>query len=70
MNINKTQTFIIVIVLFVTGCSSEKTCIESDLVLVNTKIYTANPKNPTAEALAIKNGKFSFYWNKYRSSEF
>ena len=60
MNINKTQTFILVIVLFVTGCSSEKTCIESDLVLVNTKIYTANPKNPTVEALAIKNGKFVF----------
>ena len=70
MNINKTQTFILVIVLFVTGCSSEKTCIESDLVLVNTKIYTANPKNPTVEALAIKNGKFVFIGTNTEAQNF
>ena len=70
MNINKTQTFILVIVLFVTGCSSEKTCIESDLVLINTKIYTANPKNPTAEALAIKNGKFVFIGTNTEAQNF
>ena len=70
MNINKTQTFILVIVLFVTGCSSEKTCIESDLVLVNTKIYTANPNNPTAEALAIKNGKFVFIGTNTEAKNF
>ena len=70
MNINKTQTFILVIVLFITGCSSEKTCIESDLVLVNTKIYTANPKNPTAEALAIKNGKFVFIGTNTEAQNF
>ena len=70
MNINKTQTFILVIVLFVTGCSSEKTCIEPDLVLVNTKIYTANPKNPTAEALAIKNGKFVFIGTNTEAQNF
>ena len=70
MNINKTQIFILVIVLFVTGCSSEKTCIESDLVLVNTKIYTANPKNPTAEALAIKNGKFVFIGTNTEAQNF
>ena len=70
MNINKTQTFILVIVLFVTGCSSEKTCIESDLVLVNTKIYTANPNNPTAEALAIKNGKFVFIGTNTEAQNF
>ena len=70
MNINKTQTFILVIVLFVTGCSSEKTCIESDLVLINTKIYTANPKNPTVEALAIKNGKFVFIGTNTEAQNF
>ncbi len=70
MNINKTQTFILVIVLFVTGCSSEKTCIESDLVLINTKIYTANPNNPTAEALAIKNGKFVFIGTNTEAQNF
>ena len=70
MNINKTQIFILVIVLFVTGCSSEKTCIESDLVLINTKIYTANPKNPTAEALAIKNGKFVFIGTNTEAQNF
>ena len=70
MNINKTQTFILVIVLFVTGCSSEKTCIESDLVLVNTKIYTANPENPTVEALAIKNGKFVFIGTNTEAQNF
>ena len=70
MNINKTQTFILVIGLFVTGCSSEKTCIESDLVLVNTKIYTANPNNPTAEALAIKNGKFVFIGTNTEAQNF
>ena len=70
MNINKTQTFILVIVLFLTGCSSEKTCIESDLVLINTKIYTANPNNPTAEALAIKNGKFVFIGTNTEAQNF
>lgn len=70
MNINKTQIFILVIVLFVTGCSSEKTCIESDLVLINTKIYTANPNNPTAEALAIKNGKFVFIGTNTEAQNF
>jgi len=70
MNINKTQTFILVIILFVTGCSSEKTCIESDLVLINTKIYTANPNNPTAEALAIKNGKFVFIGTNTEAQNF
>lgn len=70
MNINKTQTFILVIVLFATGCSSEKTCIESDLVLINTKIYTANPNNPTAEALAIKNGKFVFIGTNTEAQNF
>ncbi len=70
MNINKTQTFILAIVLFVTGCSSEKTCIESDLVLINTKIYTANPNNPTAEALAIKNGKFVFIGTNTEAQNF
>jgi len=70
MNINKIQTFILVIVLFVTGCSSEKTCIESDLVLINTKIYTANPNNPTAEALAIKNGKFVFIGTNTEAQNF
>ena len=70
MNINKTQTFILVIFLFVTGCSSEKTCIESDLVLINTKIYTANPNNPTAEALAIKNGKFVFIGTNTEAQNF
>ena len=70
MNINKTQTFILVIVLFITGCSSEKTCIESDLVLINTKIYTANPNNPTAEALAIKNGKFVFIGTNTEAQNF
>ena len=70
MNINKTKTFILVIVLFVTGCSSEKTCIESDLVLINTKIYTANPNNPTAEALAIKNGKFVFIGTNTEAQNF
>ena len=70
MNINKTQTFILVIVLFVTGCSSEKTCIESDLVLINTKIYTANPNNLTAEALAIKNGKFVFIGTNTEAQNF
>ena len=70
MNINKTQTFILVIILFVTGCSSEKTCIETDLVLINTKIYTANPNNPTAEALAIKNGKFVFIGTNTEAQNF
>ena len=59
MNMYKIPFIFAIFIFLVVGCSSEEICIESDLVLINTKIYTANPEEPD-EAFAIKNGKFSF----------
>ena len=56
MNMHKIPFIFAIFIFLVVGCSSEETCIESDLVLINTKIYTANPEEPDADALAIKNG--------------
>ena len=48
------------ITLLFFGCSQDEVCIDADLVLLNTKVYTANPSQPEADALAIKGDKFIF----------
>ena len=70
MNMHKIPFIFAIFIFLVVGCSSEEICIESDLVLINTKIYTANPEEPDAEALAIKNGKFSFIGSNSEAENF
>ena len=70
MNMYKIPFIFAIFIFLVVGCSSEEICKESDLVLINTKIYTANPEEPDAEALAIKNGKFSFIGSNSEAENF
>ena len=42
------------------GCSQEEICIDADLVLINSKIYTADDNNRVVESVAIKNGSIVF----------
>ena len=44
----------------VIGCSQEEICLEADLVLYNSKIYTANSDNSIVESVAIKDGSIIF----------
>ena len=49
-----------IIAIIISGCSTEEQCIDSDLVIINTLIYTANQEDPIAEALAIKGNKLIY----------
>ena len=49
-----------IIAIIISGCSTEDQCIDSDLVIFNTMIYTANHEDPIAEALAIKGNKLIY----------
>ena len=52
------------------GCSQDEVCLDADLVLINTKIYTANPSQPEADALAIKADKFIFIGTSAESTDY
>ena len=58
------------IALLFFGCSKDEVCIDADLVLLNTTIYTANPEQPEAEALAIKGDKFIFIGTNTDSTKY
>ena len=49
-----------IIAIIISGCSTEEQCIDSDLVIINTMIYTANHEDPIVEALAIKGNKLIY----------
>ena len=49
-----------IIAIIISGCSTEDQCIDSDLVILNTMIYTANHEDPIVEALAIKGNKLIY----------
>ena len=55
----KIDTYLIIAII-ISGCSTEEQCIDSDLVIINTLIYTANQEDPIAEALAIKGNKLIY----------
>lgn len=55
----KIATYLIIAII-ISGCSTEEQCIDSDLVIINTMIYTANQEDPIAEALAIKGNKLIY----------
>ena len=50
----------ILLTTIVIGCSQEQICLEADLVLYNSKIYTANSDNSIVESVAIKDGSIIF----------
>ena len=52
--------FYILFTVTLIGCSQEEICIDADLVLNNSKIYTADDSNTVAESVAIKNGSIVF----------
>ena len=43
-------------VLGVSGCNQQKVA-PADMVLIHAKIYTVNPKEPWAQAMAVREGK-------------
>ena len=42
------------------GCSQEEACLDADLVLYNSKIYTADSNNSVVESVAVKDGSIIF----------
>ena len=47
------------------GCSQEEACIDADLVLYNSKIYTADSDNNVVESVAVKDGSIIFVGSNY-----
>lgn len=60
MKRSELKVFAVLITTLFFGCSQDEICIDSDLVLVNTKVYTANPAQPEADFIAIEGDKFIF----------
>jgi len=51
---------ILITLTLLAGCNKPVNCIESDTLIFNTKIYTANDIHPEAEAVAVKNKNIVF----------
>ena len=51
---------ILITLTLLSGCNKPVNCIESDTLIFNTKIYTANDTHPEAEAVAVKNKNIVF----------
>ena len=51
---------ILITLTLLAGCNKPVNCIESDTLIFNTKIYTANDIQPEAEAVAVKNKNIVF----------
>ncbi len=51
---------ILITLILLSGCNKPVNCIESDTLIFNTKIYTANDTYPEAEAVAVKNKNIVF----------
>lgn len=66
----KNLSLAIVLVILFSACSKEEACIEADLVVFNTNIYTGFTDAPKAEALAIKDKKFIFVGSNSEASVF
>ena len=50
----KTPDYIFILLLILNlGCTNNK----ADLIIINSKIYTANKSNEVAKSIAVRNGK-------------
>ena len=70
MKIYVKQISALLFISLIISCSKEEVCYEADLVLVNSKIYTANADQWEAEALAIIGDKFIFIGSNEDSSAY
>ena len=71
MKKNNHVLLIVVILSLLISCSIEEdVCLEADLVIFNTKIYTANSDSPEAEALAIIGDKLIFIGSNKEASSY
>ena len=64
------QISVLLLTSLIISCSKEEVCYEADLVLVNSKIYTANADQWEAAALAILGDKFIFVGSNDDSSAY
>ena len=64
------QISALLFISLIISCSKEEVCYEADLVLVNSKIYTANADQWEAAALAILGDKFIFIGSNDDSSAY
>ena len=63
MNLIKHLTLLILFGLLITSCKPAEDPVNhesADLILTGAKIFTSNPQQPWAEAVAIRNGKFLY----------
>src|SRR5512136_3227416 len=51
-----TLLLLFISVLGISGCNHQKV-VPADMVLIHAKIYTVNPKEPWAQAMAVREGK-------------
>ena len=51
---------IFLVALIFNACNKPVNCIESDTLIYNTKVYTANDNNPEVQAVAVKNKNLIF----------
>jgi hypothetical protein len=51
-----TFLLLLISVLGISGCNHQKVA-HADMVLIHAKIYTVNPKEPWAQAMAVREGK-------------
>ena len=51
---------IFLVALIFNACNKPVNCIESDTLIYNTKVYTANDNNPEVQAVAVKNKNIIF----------
>ena len=64
------QISALLFISLIISCSKEEVCYEADLVLVNSKIYTANADQWEAASLAILGDKFIFVGSNDDSSAY
>ena len=46
--------------LFLLGCSDDGGSASSDLVIMNAKVFTSDTSNPSAQAVAVRNGRITY----------
>ena len=63
MKLIKHLTLLIFLVILISSCKPADNPVNqesADLILTGVKIFTSNPQQPWAEAVAIRNGKFLY----------
>ena len=61
---------IFLVALIFNACNKPVNCIESDTLIYNTKVYTANDNNPEVQAVAVKNKNIIFVGSNEEAQAF